>query len=489
MSTALEVVFPWGLYHANPWGRDVNEAAVDWPPSPWRILRALYATWQWRRPDLPAGSVVGVLGELAAPPAYLLPTSSEAHTRHYMPDLTHMRDRPKTRADTKYSGDAVDRVLDPFVVVARDARMLIRWPCDLGGAARVVLGALAAGLSYLGRSESLCTARLIGIEGDAGPERGEAWLEPLPDGSAAAGLVPGGSLRVLAPTQPLDLAALTRSTAELRARGFTVPPGSRWLSYPVPPPTVSARAPGVQHRRPTAVRWAFASPARPSVKASVAMADVLRQACMSQYGRNFRSEASPQLAGKDAEGRKLIGHRHAHYLALDSDEDQLVDHLVLWAPGGLGERELQALAGLDRLTGYGHVADFRPGRLGLEALGEVATVAPELVGPAQVWRSVTPFAPSRHAHKHEPWDLHVIQEVREELAHRSFPVPTDVRLLPRDWLTFRRRRVQEHLEDNRRAVGVRITFDHDVRGPIALGSLSHFSLGLFRPDNESAARR
>ncbi|HFQ89125.1 MAG TPA: type I-U CRISPR-associated protein Cas5/Cas6, partial [Desulfobulbus sp.] len=34
-----------GRYHATPWGRHVNEAAVEWPPSPWRIVRALAATW------------------------------------------------------------------------------------------------------------------------------------------------------------------------------------------------------------------------------------------------------------------------------------------------------------------------------------------------------------------------------------------------------------------------------------------------------------
>ena len=42
-----------GRYHANPWDRAVNEGASEWPPSPWRILRALVATWYTRWPDLP----------------------------------------------------------------------------------------------------------------------------------------------------------------------------------------------------------------------------------------------------------------------------------------------------------------------------------------------------------------------------------------------------------------------------------------------------
>jgi len=40
---AISFKFPAGRYHATPWGRHVNEGAVEWPPSPWRILRALEA--------------------------------------------------------------------------------------------------------------------------------------------------------------------------------------------------------------------------------------------------------------------------------------------------------------------------------------------------------------------------------------------------------------------------------------------------------------
>jgi CRISPR-associated protein Csb2 len=48
VSTTLAICFPAGRYHANPWDRAVNEGATEWPPSPWRILRALVATWHTR---------------------------------------------------------------------------------------------------------------------------------------------------------------------------------------------------------------------------------------------------------------------------------------------------------------------------------------------------------------------------------------------------------------------------------------------------------
>src|SRR3546814_11113755 len=42
---ALAFTFPAGRYHATHWERHVNEGAVVWPPEPWRVLRALIATW------------------------------------------------------------------------------------------------------------------------------------------------------------------------------------------------------------------------------------------------------------------------------------------------------------------------------------------------------------------------------------------------------------------------------------------------------------
>lgn len=39
----LKLRFPGGRYHATPWGHHVNEGLIEWPPSPWRLLRALIA--------------------------------------------------------------------------------------------------------------------------------------------------------------------------------------------------------------------------------------------------------------------------------------------------------------------------------------------------------------------------------------------------------------------------------------------------------------
>ena len=97
MGTTLAIRFPLGRYHANPWDRAVNEGETEWPPSPWRLLRALVATWHTRWPDLPASVLDGLLdrwptrrrtalrGRCPATPGTTCPTSSIGKGRRAAP--------------------------------------------------------------------------------------------------------------------------------------------------------------------------------------------------------------------------------------------------------------------------------------------------------------------------------------------------------------------------------------------------------------------
>jgi CRISPR-associated protein Csb2 len=85
MPVVIKLTFLGGRYHATPWGRHVNEGVPEWPPSPWRLLRALVAVWKRTCPHLEVASVKRVLEELVHPPLFHLPPHCVAHTRHYMP--------------------------------------------------------------------------------------------------------------------------------------------------------------------------------------------------------------------------------------------------------------------------------------------------------------------------------------------------------------------------------------------------------------------
>lgn len=459
MSTAITVAFPWGRYHGTPWGRHVNEATIEFPPSPWRLLRALYATWKCRAPELDHETVHGLLDQLAVAPTYAIPEYLEAHTRHYMPDIA----------------TGTDKVIDAFAVLERDAEVTITWRVDLDAGQLAALTVLVERLPYLGRAESICDARIGNADDDSVVR---TVIEPMGDDVVADEV-----LRLLVPDRPLDVAALTARTTDVRKAKRLVPPGTSWQRYNAPQPATPARAITRPSRvAPTAMRWTFASNARPSVNATVAMTDVFRRACMSRFGKQNDDDVSVALSGKATDGVPLRGHDHAHYLALDADGDQLIDTLVLWVPAGIDQAEMEALSALRELKGSGHISDFRPGRIGLESFGSIAQVAPELVEPSTVWESMTPFAPARFAPRKRGWKDHVIREVAQELAWRGLPAPARVELLAGSWLDFRRHRPsKERLASARRANGVRIVFDEAVTGPLALGALSHFGLGVFLP--------
>lgn len=467
VSTNIGIAFPWNRYHATPWERHVNEGAVEWPPSPWRLLRALYATWLARAPYLDRTVVVGLLGQLTCLPTYRLPMSLLGHTRHYLPDGRRDPQQIQGREGT-------DKALDGFAAVERGGELLVSWPVDLGRDQREALSDLARLLPYLGRAESLCEARVL--DGNLPPERiGDQALAPRIDEPS--------STRLLAPRSPLDLNALSVRTADLRRARLLRPPGAFWASYDEVQETLPIAARPVR-RRPepaTVLRWAIDGPALPSVTATVAVADRLRSAAQSRYGELHRDSPSRLLSGKADDAAPLKGHQHAHYLPVDADGDGLLDELYLWCPAGLDAGEVAACTRIDRLSPGSPQAGFQHVRAALLSVGRREEVGSFLVGPAQVWVSATPFAPPRHSKL--DWPDHVRKQVDEELTRRTLPLPVEIRAVPGHppWLSFRRYRLKERLADSRRAAGLQLTFAEPVYGPLALGALSHLGLGLFLP--------
>lgn len=466
MPTTVAVTFPWGRYHATPWDRNVNEGVVEWPPSPWRLLRALYAVWKNRCPHLPAESVEKVLGALADPPRYRLPSAFDVvHTRHYLPGIGH---RPGVKTETT-------KTFDPTVVVARDAVVLIDWHVQLGHEETQCLAELLDALPYLGRAESIVSAALV-----ASPPGGD-WLERVVSG-ADVDLV-----RLLAPTHPLDLDALTMTPHQVRSLGLLQPPSTRWIDYPAPVtrfermPTQGTRSAGP---RRTAVRLAVTGPARPTRFAGVACGDLLRRAALANFGRDHDGAPSATLAGKDEAGAPNRGpHDHAHYLPL-ADATGLLEAMVVWAPRGLSDAEVVAISRTRRLrpSRDQQVAGLsgRDVRLGIESIGSMMDVAPELCVASRTWVSATPYSPSRH--RKGDLEVQLVTDIAEELDRRGLPAPIAVELLRGDWQSFRRYRLSESIRQGRRPHGLRLRFDTPVPGPIVVGKLSHFGLGVFVPE-------
>lgn len=463
MTVVVDVRYPFGYVHATPWGSHVNQGAVEWPLSPWRLLRALVATWRTRCPDLPDELVVPMLSALIAPPAVKVAPRTEASVRTYFPSEDHRRG----------IAGGTDLVVDAFVAVTPGAGLAYRWDVDFEVAERTALAALVEALPYLGRAESVCRAA------SSFDDPGGEWQEPRSD-------IAGVGVRTLVPVAPLDLDELCVSIRAMRFGGRLHPPGARWVRYTVPGPIGGGSPPA---RRSAiepigAARFALRGRAPVSVRQTVVVADVMRFAAMSKYGRSHDHGASEILAGKDMDGAKLLGHRHAHWLPLDLDGDRLIDTILVWAPGGLSADDVASLVEIRRLNFHdgANVGSAISIAVAFEASGALTELdLGAVVDSARSWRSVTPFLPQRHRHPgRESFDAFLADCVRRELAARS--LPRRFSLEPdreTSWGSFRRYRAGERLAKARPGHGFTIHFEEPVTGPLCLGQLSHFGMGRF----------
>lgn len=476
--------FTAGRFHATPWGRHVNEGVVEWPPSPWRLLRALVAVWRRTLPDVEQAAMQELLASLGSPPSFFLPPARTAHTRHYMPLGT-----PQSTA----------LVLDTFVVLSPNEPVLCVWPhAELTAKQELLLQQLLDNLPYLGRAESWVRASLV-------KEVPELNCCPVSgDGSdPSAELV-----RVLAPTEPPDLAALVVETGSLRARRYLVPPGTRWVTYALPsgvlggPPRMKPRHSGTGRlQEATVVRFALDGPVLPQLVDTLRIGELARRAAMSQYGRRHAGRVSSTFSGRGDDGTPLRGHRHAFYIPTDEDGDGRLDHLTVWAPGGFAPDELSALAAIDELV--------RPqDSLGVKVVwlgaGTPSDFTVPWLGRHRRWRTQTPFVLSRHVKLRGDTRGRTVpkrlvdgpeDQLYLELKRRGYPTPVSVQWLPGirlnrgdgrgrsskvyRWYEFYRWR--SRVPPAGGAYGFEIEFPEEVQGPLLLGYGCHFGLGLLVP--------
>lgn len=439
---ALSFSFPARRYHATPWGSHVNEAEVAWPPEPWRILRALIATY-WlkgaylRWPKEAAARLIDALA--AAPPIYRLPEGAvHAHTRHYMP------------APSKKT-----LVFDAFAHLPDGSSIVVAWPnLVLNSEQFKIVADLAAGIGYLGRAESWteCAAMEewdpaqancvpMNAEGAAGEV--VAALAPLTAAdyatrrerllaqadaderaaADAAGKRPptkrtlsrkrekmiGGTL----PERLLD--ALTVETADYRKYGWNKPPAAREIRYLRPPLAPHLRrAPSRRGRladrsRHTVARYLLAGRPQPRIEDALKLGELMRLAALSQFdwetdprtGRR-RPLAPPEVSGRGTDNAPLqdAHHSHAFWLPEDADGDGLIDHVCVYLAAGFDTRVRAALDRLTRLwvRNGSEEGGRREWRLALEGFGSCDDfdAASALLRRARVWRSVTPFLAAAH---------------------------------------------------------------------------------------------
>jgi CRISPR-associated protein Csb2 len=485
----IEIAFLAGRFHATPWGRHVNEGVPEWPPAPYRLVRALYDTWRRKRPDWSEDRVRRCLEGLATnPPCFRLPPAAASHTRSYL--SSNQRDETDKQL-----------IFDAFVVVEKDSRVLIGWPAlSLSEEARQDLGELLGLVNYLGRSESWVTARLL--PADREPE----WnCVPATVGIAAVHTQPVPVACPVAPTEYGNhryqapaasrkrksaalswLDAIAWSSGDVQKARLSDPPAMAQVTYRRP--TNCFEVSPVIRNRPAerivhAVKYAVVSKVPAPVTATIEVAERLRAKLMGIHRRlvGHPAKVSPHFSGKDLHGTPLRDHRHVFILPVDEDSDGWLDHILVACREPLDSLECAALDRADSLW-------QRDGRPDLMLVPLSWGTLEDVFPPATCFRSLTPFVPPRHYRRgrgdYADW---LAAEVRREATNHGFPEPVRIGVLPDlatrrhryRWLDFRSTRKDD---PHRVGTGFELGFAEPVIGPVALGYGCHFGMGLFLPE-------
>lgn len=508
---AIKLTFPASRYHATPWGRHVNEADVEWPPSPWRVIRSMIATWH-RKGDKEAftedrlARLVEALAE--QPPVYSLPQAVRAHSRHYMPVREGKKDRPVL-------------IFDAFVRLDPETELIIAWPdLELEPGEIELLDHLLPRLGFLGRAESWAeAARVTDLPGEINcrpselsvdMESGEA-LEPVRLITPTTAAEYHGWRRNMIAEHGLDrpklkkaekqllatlpdqfLHALQCETGDLQAAGWSSPPGAKFVTYQRPygifrPKPRARRQRHGNDKRITAARLVLWGKPQPRIEDAIRIGELCRVAAISRAGRLLgKDNVPPVLSGHGMERNHR--HGHAFYLPEDADRDGRIDHILVYAEDGLSGAPLRALGELTRLW----AEDGKEWQVTLEQFGSLGQLSGSpYLGQAREWCSVTPYL--------HPWfrkkNLTVADQIRRECRERGLPEP-EITILetPYEGMDQRRRRpVHFHRfrstrkrisQPDTRGQFVRLAFPESVEGPLALGFGCHFGLGGFTPVDE-----
>ncbi|MEX2517314.1 MAG: type I-U CRISPR-associated protein Csb2 [Gammaproteobacteria bacterium] len=491
----LAFTFPAGRYHATPWDRHVNEGAVAWPPEPWRILRALIATWHHKIKETgkhTEATLLTLIESLTEElPEYCLPAASHSHTRHYMP---------------QFAVDKTSLIFDAFTAVEKNQPLTVSWPnLTLPDEQTALLDDLLAVMGYLGRAESWVEATRIdephepncrpgneALDTDTGELKGEAisLYTGLPkleyEAIRERFLTDKKAIKKLGATLPDNLLdALSIDTADLRKQGWNQPPAAQKVTYLRPVDALRPKRMIPKAIAPSATTAQFLVIGKPLPRAedSLRIGELLRQAVMSQAKRKFGADNIPAIFSGHglAEDNR---HSHAFYLPWDSNDSGYIDRLLLHVPASMDSEQRRVVEKLNRIWSR----DGGEWRLVLESIGNENSSS--LLTHSTKWQSITPYLHPWHCKK----NYTVEDQIRRECRERGFPEPIKLERLEsirikgreRKPIHFSRFRNKRGLaQPDRQGSFWRISFSEPVSGPLALGFGCHFGLGLFRPtENE-----
>ena len=504
MRVALRQTFPLGRYHANPWRTfPFEDPYGEWPPSPWRLLRAILARSHqlerergidchvWRESLVKAFCTSDIAWHLppfswrAPPIRHYQPADFQFDPPDWKKKRVHALKtyRPTLVQDNSWSvgesGTASDFNIVWWVFQGQ------HWSKD----DLELLDASLGRMTYFGRAESIT----------------EIGRADLPEGTVVncelSSVRSFASVPVLVPTEDATLAQVQAATDDPSVKNSTVPPGALWMhaTRPAKPRTRLLHSRPRPRKPVRLVQFAIGSRVSPPRKSIVTLTHrfrgrVIREFLQGSWERatEAQRQAARLLTGKEADGSPLRDSRHPHsrFGILFDHETGKAARLLVWRNQPFTDDEQKAI-----LRAAEHELPLSFPRRGAADPWTVLLVPldsgvppPQGFGEGTYrhWESETPYVPSRHMYDRKgrvKARESVENQVRRELERQGYEttglaISVDEAAV---WTRIHRsgRRRDQPTNNERRGYRVSLDFRNPVSGPIALGHSSHFGLGLF----------
>lgn len=511
MKLVLRQEFPLGRFHATPWRvNPYDDPHGEWPPSPWRLVRAVTARWyQWAREAKEEPDVAHLVKLQAAlcksTYAFHLPPDARTGSplRQYHPTEFGWRPAEKKKAGTRSYGTSL--VQDNYWCAPPGAPVwwFIEgddndWTDDLSG----LLGQCLERMTYFGRAETLTRIRV------AGPTDEVPQVNCTLADKRGTGAVP-----VLSPLATATRVDLERTTDNPDAVKRAVPPGAQWLYATRPQRPATRERRRVPEHRPDchlmqfAIGWNVAPERRAIARLTsrfrgAVLRELLRlktgdaSANWTRASREVR-EAVADMTGKDAQGEALKGHRHTEFLAWC--EDGQPTRLLVWRGSrafDADEQEAILLGAARDVSWAAAGSDSDEWKVRLVPLDRGVPAPTGFDGQTStIWESVTPYVPPRHhlrGGNRERDGESIPEQIVREVQEREIAQVVSVELVGApQWVSVhvpRREANRRTFIGDRSGQMIRLRFPTPVAGPLRLGHSSSFGLGLFRPMHDPGGR-
>lgn len=501
MPVVIEVELLAGRYHAHVWGEaQFAMAGAEWPPSPWRLLRALASAWFETRPapstTADRDGLIEALGCSRAPEIWL-PATTFREIRYYQP----LEQKRALHHD--------------FFAVPAGHRFYFVFEASLNEGHQQLLDTLLKRVQYFGRAESRATLQRVTM---GGPPSG--FFRVLPRERAAGTgwsprpvLCPSHDFRasdLWAPREPASSNKGKKAKKAANENGAPVhlvdallsarkplPDGSSRIEYAQPdgslvheiPSTKTPRSPITEIVDTRSVRLRLCRRIPIAISDVVAVARAYRDAVAEIFKAANPGIHSRALTGREDDGSVSRGNRHAYYLPQPSAPGIELSALLVVVPSeiALTRLELDALLAVERVRLRWN--DRYP-----------ITVIPEVVNgdrrvASERWRSITPFLPPHHhraGHNETCTDQHLLSCIQNScgvapvrIAPISGPAGMGSRTL------VRAHEYASAVAESADARSWRLTrrfaqwFSVEFSAPVvlahAVGKDAHFGLGQFTP--------